>query len=115
MKEDYVYSKLEQPLEIGWEIACLYLESKMLYYFLCFFDTLHLPMYWYFTSGELDAGRDNLAVAREILALRVQQARMHGYDNYAQYATADTMAGSPAKVMDLLEVSQLVTLKVKLS
>lgn len=59
-------------------------------------------------TGELDAGRDNLAVARQILALRIQQAQMHGYENYAQYATADTMAGSPAKVMDLLEVSVTV-------
>jgi peptidyl-dipeptidase Dcp len=44
-------------------------------------------------------------VAKEILALRVQQATMHGYANYAEYATADTMAGKPAKVMELLEVS----------
>ncbi len=28
---------------------------------------------------------------------------MHGYDTFAEYATADTMAGSPAKVMELLE------------
>jgi hypothetical protein len=57
------------------------------------------------SAGELDASRDNLKVAREILALRVQQATMHGYANYAEYATADTMAGKPAKVMELLEVS----------
>jgi hypothetical protein len=56
-------------------------------------------------TGELDASRDNLKVAKEILALRVQQATMHGYANYAEYATADTMAGKPAKVMELLEVS----------
>jgi hypothetical protein len=57
------------------------------------------------STGELDASRDNLKVAKEILALRVQQATMHGYANYAEYATADTMAGKPAKVMELLEVS----------
>jgi hypothetical protein len=57
------------------------------------------------SAGELDASRDNLKVAKEILALRVQQATMHGYANYAEYATADTMAGKPAKVMELLEVS----------
>jgi hypothetical protein len=56
------------------------------------------------SAGELDASRDNLKVAKEILALRVQQATMHGYANYAEYATADTMAGKPAKVMELLEV-----------
>jgi len=29
--------------------------------------------------GELDSGRDNLAVAKQILQLRVEQAGMHGY------------------------------------
>jgi hypothetical protein len=58
-------------------------------------------------AGELDPKRDNLKVAREILELRVQQAQMHGYANYAEYATADTMAGKPARVMELLEVRAL--------
>lgn len=57
-------------------------------------------------AGELDPARDNLKVARQILELRVQQAQMHGYANYAEYATADTMAGQPARVMELLEVRQ---------
>jgi hypothetical protein len=64
-----------------------------------------LPIHSSIASGQLDASRDNLAVAKQILALRVQQAHMHGYANYAEYATADTMAGSPDKVMELLEVS----------
>jgi len=53
--------------------------------------------------GELDSGRDNLAVAKQILQLRVEQAGMHGYKNYAEYATADTMAGNPDNVMQLVE------------
>lgn len=57
-------------------------------------------------SGELDASRNNLEVAKQILTLRVQQAQMHGYENYAQYALADTMAGHPSKVMELLEVKR---------
>jgi Zn-dependent oligopeptidase len=40
----------------------------------------------------------------QILALRSEQARMHGYEDYAAYSTADTMASTPAKVMELLEV-----------
>ena len=59
-------------------------------------------------SGELDASRNNLEVAKQILTLRVQQAQMHGYENYAQYALADTMAGHPSKVMELLEVNRIV-------
>ncbi len=77
------------------------------------------------SRGELDAGRDNLQVAKRILELRLvwlfiaecevcalmkycivrqEQASMHGYATYAEYATADTMAGSPARVLELLEV-----------
>mmetsp|Transcript_16615 Transcript_16615/g.15969 ORF Transcript_16615/g.15969 Transcript_16615/m.15969 type:complete len:733 (-) Transcript_16615:185-2383(-) len=55
------------------------------------------------SRGELDDSRDCKKIAIEILAERAEQAKMHGYNSYAAYATADTMAGSPAAVMDLLE------------
>ena len=47
--------------------------------------------------------RDNRPVAREILALRSEQARLHGYSNYADYALVDRMAGTPAAVAGLLQ------------
>eukprot|EP01038_Epipyxis_sp_PR26KG_P011918 gene11918-15950_t len=53
--------------------------------------------------GELDATRKNLDIAAKILKLRAEQAKMHGYNTYAEYATADTMAGNPDRVMELLE------------
>jgi peptidyl-dipeptidase Dcp len=56
------------------------------------------------SRGELDSSRNNLAIAKEILILRAEQAKMHGYKSYADYATADTMAGSPNSVSELLEV-----------
>lgn len=56
------------------------------------------------SRGELDPARDNKALAVEILQLRAEQAALHGYGSYADYATADTMAGSPEAVMELLEV-----------
>jgi peptidyl-dipeptidase Dcp len=46
--------------------------------------------------------RDNRPLAREILALRLEQARLLGYDNFADYALADRMAGKPAAVHELL-------------
>ena len=49
------------------------------------------------------AERDNGPVAREILALRVEQAGLLGYKNYADYALADRMAGTPEAVYALLE------------
>jgi peptidyl-dipeptidase Dcp len=52
--------------------------------------------------GESGGERDNRPIAREILALRNELARLHGYDNYADYALVDRMAGTPAAVADLL-------------
>ena len=53
--------------------------------------------------GQLDPARDNLSLAKEILLLRCDQAQLHGYESFAAYQTADTMAQAPAKVMELLE------------
>jgi len=53
--------------------------------------------------GEHDGEHDNRPVAREILALRKEQARLHGYRHYADYALVDRMAGTPAAVAQLLE------------
>ena len=55
------------------------------------------------TRGEHDGAYDNRPLAREILALRHEQARLMGYANYAEYALVDRMAGSPAAVARLLE------------
>ncbi|GAX80240.1 hypothetical protein CEUSTIGMA_g7678.t1 [Chlamydomonas eustigma] len=53
--------------------------------------------------GELDPSRDNRAIAKKILLLRAEQARMHGFNTFAAYQTDDTMARSPGRVMELLE------------
>ena len=52
--------------------------------------------------GEHEGANDNRAVAREILALRNEQARLQGFESYADYALADTMAGRQAAVAALL-------------
>ena len=53
--------------------------------------------------GEHDGEHDNRPVARAILALRNEQARLHGYRHYADYALVDRMAGTPDAVAGLLE------------
>jgi peptidyl-dipeptidase Dcp len=53
--------------------------------------------------GEHDGEHDNRPVAREILALRNEQARLHGFACYADYALTDTMAGDQAAVAALLK------------
>ena len=54
--------------------------------------------------GELNAEKCNYPIANRILELRAQQAKMHGYQSFGDFATADTMAGNPSRVMDLLQV-----------
>ena len=53
--------------------------------------------------GELHADRNNLDVAADILKLRLELAQLHGFTNFADYALADRMAGTPKAVNDLLQ------------
>ena len=53
--------------------------------------------------GEHAGEHDNREVARDILRLRNQQARLHGHASYADYALADTMAGTRSAVQQLLD------------
>lgn len=46
---------------------------------------------------------DNHAIIAEILRLRSELARLLGYESYAHYKLADSMAGSPKAARDLLE------------
>jgi peptidyl-dipeptidase Dcp len=55
------------------------------------------------SRGEHAGARDNRPVAREILALRREQAALHGYASYADYALADTMARAQSQVWALLD------------
>ena len=52
--------------------------------------------------GENDGPRDNRPLAREILTLRQEQARLHGYASFADYALVDRMAKTPQAVATLL-------------
>ncbi len=53
--------------------------------------------------GEHVGEHDNRELVRSILRLRQEQASLHGHACYADYALADTMAGSRAAVAGLLE------------
>ncbi|MEP7282300.1 MAG: M3 family metallopeptidase [Rubrivivax sp.] len=54
------------------------------------------------SRGEHGGEHDNRSVVRAILRLRHEQARLHGHASYADYALADTMAGTRAAVQQLL-------------
>lgn len=55
------------------------------------------------TRGEHAGEHDNRPLVREILSLRNEQARLHGYTAYADYALADTMAKTQQAVAGLLQ------------
>ena len=52
--------------------------------------------------GEHAGAHDNRALAAKIIQLRLEQATLQGYKNYAEYAVADNMAATPQAVDDLL-------------
>ena len=53
--------------------------------------------------GQLVDDRNNIPVAQNILKLRLRQAQLHGYKNFAEYQCVDRMAKTPEAVMKLLE------------
>ncbi len=52
--------------------------------------------------GENGGATDNRAIAAETVALRAEKARLLGYDNFAAYRLADSMAKTPARARELL-------------
>ena len=55
------------------------------------------------SRGEHAGAHDNRAIAQEILALRREQAVLHGHASYADYALADSMAREQPRVWALLD------------
>jgi peptidyl-dipeptidase Dcp len=53
--------------------------------------------------GENGGSTDNRAIAGEMVRLRAERARLLGYETYAHYRLADTMAKTPGNALDLLE------------
>jgi peptidyl-dipeptidase Dcp len=56
------------------------------------------------TGRGANAGtHDNRPVIAQIMALRQEQAALHGYKTYADYELVDRMAGKTASVLELLQ------------
>ncbi|SFK19775.1 M3 family metallopeptidase [Methylocapsa palsarum] len=53
--------------------------------------------------GEQEGPTDNRAVASEIVRLRGERARLLGFESFAHYRLADTMAKTPQAARDLLD------------
>ncbi len=52
--------------------------------------------------GESGGATDNRTIMAEIVKLRAERARLLGYESYAHFKLADTMAASPDAAMELL-------------
>jgi len=105
---DFVRAAARQAaLDRGVQDACVITLSRSLIVpFLTFSERRDLREQAYtawVTRGQNIGETDNRQLVRDILTLRNKQARLLGYTCYADYALADTMAGTQAAVTDLLE------------
>lgn len=57
----------------------------------------------YYNRGNQDNEYDNKAISAKIVALRLEKARLMGYENYAELALDDRMAKTPEAVYALLD------------
>ncbi|MGB8276591.1 MAG: M3 family metallopeptidase [Methylovirgula sp.] len=55
------------------------------------------------SRGETGGATDNRALAVEMLQLRAERARLLGYESFAHFRLADTMAKTPEAAQDLLD------------
>ena len=63
---------------------------------------LRRRLYEAYTSRCMDGKYDNRQLSVDIVNLRLERARMLGYENYAAYTLETNMAGTPEKVRELL-------------
>jgi len=92
----------ERGLGSGWAIT---LSRSLIVPFLTFSQRRDLrETAWraWVGRGEHAGEHDNREVARRILRLRQQQARLHGHASFADHALTDTMAGTRDAVQTLL-------------
>lgn len=56
----------------------------------------------YYNRGNVDNEYDNKAISAEIVKLRLEKAKLMGFENYARMALEERMAKTPEAVYDLL-------------
>lgn len=114
-RSDYSRLVIEEYYGIGVAILVPVVRSSTVTCFLCVYSQLICPLNLMVCRGNMDPARDNSTIITKILKLRNEQAKLHGYDNYAAFSTVDSMAQTSAAVMDLLtKVRPPSTLKKQL-
>ena len=88
-KEGWLFT-LQKP---SWEPFLKYADNR----------DLRREMYLaYINRGNHDNANDNKALVKEILSLRLQKAKLFGYENFAAYQLEDKMAKTPEAAYALL-------------
>jgi peptidyl-dipeptidase Dcp len=104
---DFVRDAARQAAaERGLDGAVITLSRSLVVPFLSFSERRDLrEAAWraWTSRGEHAGETDNRDIVREILELRAEQAALLGYGSYADYALDNTMAGTQAAVMKLLD------------
>ena len=102
-------SAKQAAVERGIEGFVITLSRSLIVPFLTFSDNRELRerayKAWTGRGEGINEGAESLnnsAVITEIMALRLEQATLHGYTSYTDYALSDTMAGNHSAVFDLL-------------
>ena len=92
--------------ERGLSVPVITLSRSLLVPFLSFSERRDLrEQVWraWTSRCEMAGPSDNRAIVREILELRAEQASLHGFASYADYALSDTMARELPAVQGLLD------------
>jgi peptidyl-dipeptidase Dcp len=95
-----------QQLGLGPDARVITLSPSLAEPFLTFSDRRDLrEALWTARTGRgaHDGAHDNRPVIEQIMALRQEQATLHGFKTYADYELVDRMAGKTAAVLDLLQ------------
>jgi peptidyl-dipeptidase Dcp len=95
----------DAALQRGLEGHVITLSRSLVVPFLTFSSRRDLRQTAYeawLSRGEHSGVTDNRPLIRRILALRQDQAHLHGQANFADFVLTDTMAGAPAAVYALL-------------
>lgn len=67
------------------------------------FDELRRRLYLMYSGRNREGEFSNVEIIREITALRLEMARLLGYNTFADFKLERTMAGTPAEALGLLE------------
>ena len=107
---DFVRANAKQAaVERGIDGYVITLSRSLIVPFLTFSDNRQLRerayKAWTGRGEGTNSGAEkynNTPIIAEIMALRLEQATLHGYASYTDYALSDTMAGEHSAVFDLL-------------